>query len=330
MQRELVAYAHHASGYDHAIVFEALMRDQKLVRTIYNVICDSGDRYLSLSLRFFCDECIKVGRNCSTAENDDKRKQSNATLSDECNNAMKNQNMQNMQSSDREVIREERISSDPRYASLDERIIMELERDEGAMVVEEEEEEEEELEGEVDEEEVVVGPGGRTLQKKNCSRKIPPPPSCFCKDILGLKLIDSAKLLCGSLESLADNLKTTCKPDFCVKCTPDHSCEHCSELKEKNEVFFHTHKMVKRVHNDESFMNLYTGKSKFPHEFISGHHSLEVTSLPGKEYFFSSLTNCGISPDEYQQCLDRWEQLECKNLKDYMIAYLRSDVTILW
>ena len=334
VQRELIAYSHNGTGYDHAIVFEALMKDEKLVRSVYNVVCDSGDRYLSISLKFFCDDCIKVGRNCSTMDDDNKKKQSNVRMANtQSNDGNDTMNSQNMLTSNREDVREERISSDPKYASLDERIIMEMERNEGAMVEEEEEEEEEEeAEGELveEEEEAAVRAGGRSIVKKNCSRKIPPPPTCFCKDILGLKLLDSAKLLCGSLESLADNLYSTCKPDFCAKCTPDHSCQLCSELKEKNEVFFHTHKMVKSVHNDENMMNLYTGKSKFPHDYINGVHSLEVTSLPGEEYFFSSLTNCGISPNEYQQCLDRWNQLNCKNLKDYMVAYLRSDITILW
>ena len=310
VQRELVAYGHGSTNYDHAIIFDALMRDETTVRTVYNVICDAGDRYLSISLKFFCDECIKVGRNCQTMEEVDKKSRKvkdNGMNSNELNDVTSS-NETCMDASVLQTEREEQLSYDPRNASLEEEIIMVRER--------------EDQQAELDD--------GEPSAKKVCQRNIPPPASCYCKQILGLKLQDSARLLCGPLESLAENLITMCKPEECSLCTVDATCQNCTGLDETSKIFYHTNQMVNEIHGNDSLLSLYTGKSKFPHEAILGVETLEeVTTLPPKSDFFSSLTNNGITENEYLQCQERWKQLQCSNLKDYMVAYLRADVTIL-
>ena len=51
--------------------------------------------------------------------------------------------------------------------------------------------------------------------------------------------------------------------------------------------------------------------------------------LPGKEHFYSSLTNRKITDKEYEHVLDVWNKFERKTMKDYHDLYLKCDVLLL-
>ena len=51
--------------------------------------------------------------------------------------------------------------------------------------------------------------------------------------------------------------------------------------------------------------------------------------LPGKEKFYSSLTDRKISDKEYEHVLNIWERFEMKTAKDYLDLDLKSDILLL-
>ena len=56
---------------------------------------------------------------------------------------------------------------------------------------------------------------------------------------------------------------------------------------------------------------------------------LNVTCLPPKEKFLSSLTNEGISKEDYTRAQEVWKKFGCKTLWDYSEVYLKTDIAIL-
>ncbi|CAB4042482.1 Hypothetical predicted protein, partial [Paramuricea clavata] len=81
-----------------------------------------------------------------------------------------------------------------------------------------------------------------------------------------LRFIDSANFLQSSLQKLAENLSEN---EFNYK-----------------EEFFGKHPILKQ-------------EGVFPYEYIDCMEKLNETCLPSKEKFFSSLTNGGISDEDY-------------------------------
>ena len=52
-------------------------------------------------------------------------------------------------------------------------------------------------------------------------------------------------------------------------------------------------------------------------------------SLPPIEDFFNSLTNSPCSKEDYAYAQGLWRKLGCETLKDFLMAYLRTDVLLL-
>ena len=118
----------------------------------------------------------------------------------------------------------------------------------------------------------------------------------------GLKFVDSCNFIKASLATLCQNLKNA-----------------------GIENFIHT---KRHFDTDEKF-NLMIMKEVFPYEYMDSFDRFTKTQLPGNDAFFSSLTNSGISDQEYEHAKTVWNIFECETLQDFHDVYVKSDVLIL-
>ena len=70
-------------------------------------------------------------------------------------------------------------------------------------------------------------------------------------------------------------------------------------------------------------------KGVFCYEHIQDFSSLEETSLPPIESFYSKLTGEGISEEKFSRAQQVWGEFKMKNLWQYMTLYLIMDVVLL-
>jgi len=70
-------------------------------------------------------------------------------------------------------------------------------------------------------------------------------------------------------------------------------------------------------------------KGVFPYEYVASDFILEETSLPQKEYFYSKLKQSHISSEDYEFALEVFHEAKCRNIKDYLELYLKTDVLLL-
>ena len=75
--------------------------------------------------------------------------------------------------------------------------------------------------------------------------------------------------------------------------------------------------------------DLMKSKGIYPYEYVTSFETLNETSLPPKERFFSKLTNRGISELDYERAQHVWNEFNCETLWDYTILYLKQDVCLL-
>lgn len=114
-----------------------------------------------------------------------------------------------------------------------------------------------------------------------------------------LRFLDSFKFMASSLDSLAKNLKE-------------------DQFRELRKEF-----------PDENDFRRLIRKGIFPYEFVSSYDSLQTTSLPNQNQFYSSLTNTNVSDYDYKHAVDVWRHFQCKNMLDYSNLYLKTDVMLL-
>ena len=113
-----------------------------------------------------------------------------------------------------------------------------------------------------------------------------------------LVFIDSIQFMPSSLEALAGNLLPE---DFSI---------------------------VGQRWKGEDF-KLVTQKGVFPYEFLSSIEKLNTEGLPGKEDFYSTLNESGISDRDYERAQRVWNHFNMKTLRDYHDLYLETDVLLL-
>ena len=70
-------------------------------------------------------------------------------------------------------------------------------------------------------------------------------------------------------------------------------------------------------------------KGFYPYEYIDSIDRLQEKELPGKEKFYSTLTQKTITDSEYSHAQKVWETYNCKTLLDYHNLYLKTDVLLL-
>ena len=112
-----------------------------------------------------------------------------------------------------------------------------------------------------------------------------------------LRFIDSAQFLLASLDKL-------------VKASKDF---HITNIFEP----------------DLSRQALLLRKGVYPYEYMDSWERFEETQLPLIEEFYSTLTEEGISEEDYKHAQKVWETFQCKTLGDYHDLYLKTDVLLL-
>jgi len=110
-----------------------------------------------------------------------------------------------------------------------------------------------------------------------------------------IRFLDSYKFMSSSLASLVTNLK---RDDF----------KHLQKHYSKNQF------------------NLLLRKGVFPYDYFNSVNVLNETSLPSKEKFYSSLTEQGISDEDYAHAQNVWKTFNMKTFKDYHDLYMKVDV----
>lgn len=75
-------------------------------------------------------------------------------------------------------------------------------------------------------------------------------------------------------------------------------------------------------------LNIYR-KGVFPYEYFDSPAKLDQTSLPPRRFFYSKLKNESCSLQDYRYALKLWDKLACTTFKDFLVAYLKTDVSLL-
>ena len=71
---------------------------------------------------------------------------------------------------------------------------------------------------------------------------------------------------------------------------------------------------------------LLTKKGIYPYDYFNNTKKYNEQKLPNKEEFFNKIYNKNISDDVYNHAKNVFEKFECKNLLDYSILYLKTDL----
>ena len=71
---------------------------------------------------------------------------------------------------------------------------------------------------------------------------------------------------------------------------------------------------------------LLTKKGIYPYDYFDNAKKYNEQKLPNKEAFFDKINNKNILDEEYTHAKNVFEKFECKNLLDYSILYLKSDI----
>jgi len=121
-------------------------------------------------------------------------------------------------------------------------------------------------------------------------------------DIFYLRFIDSVKFLSASLDSLVENLVSSCDQPF--------------------DKFVHTREHLKPNPEVEK---LIFKKGEFPYNYFDSLERFKETSLPPKDAFYNILSETAISDESYDRALAVWEAFNCQTFKDYHDLYLTMD-----
>ena len=82
---------------------------------------------------------------------------------------------------------------------------------------------------------------------------------------------------------------------------------------------------LKQEFGEENY-KLLTKKGIYPYDYFDENQKYCETELPEKQKFFNKLNNKNISNEYYKHALNVFETFKCKDLLDYSILYLKSDI----
>ena len=82
---------------------------------------------------------------------------------------------------------------------------------------------------------------------------------------------------------------------------------------------------LKQEFGEENY-KLLTKKGIYPYDYFDEKEKYLETELPIKEKFFNKLNNKNISNDEYKHALKVFKTFGCKDLLEYSILYLKTDI----
>lgn len=162
----------------------------------------------------------------------------------------------------------------------------------------------------IDYHETTIIPENYTKYKAFCIRKH--------KHDLGYMFLDSMAFLNDKLEKLAKRHYDSgmeyniMKQIFTVK---------------ENQVNCLDEKLQCHV-NPDTFEKL-KFKGGYPYDYIDSIQKLDEINPPPIEAFFSTLKGEPCEPDDYQNFLQMYGRLNCRNFRDYHINYLWRDVALL-
>ena len=71
---------------------------------------------------------------------------------------------------------------------------------------------------------------------------------------------------------------------------------------------------------------LLTKKGIYPYDYIDKISKYNEQKLPDKKEFFNKINNKNISDEDYTHAKNVFEKFNCKNLLDYSILYLKTDL----
>ena len=67
-------------------------------------------------------------------------------------------------------------------------------------------------------------------------------------------------------------------------------------------------------------------KGIYPYDYFDNTEKYNEQKLPNKEEFFNKINNKNITDEDYNHAKNVFEKFECKNLLDYSILYLKTDL----
>ena len=67
-------------------------------------------------------------------------------------------------------------------------------------------------------------------------------------------------------------------------------------------------------------------KGIYPYDYVDNTKKYNEQNLPDKKEFFNKINNKDISDDDYTHAKNVFEKFKCKNLLDYSILYLKTDI----
>ena len=82
---------------------------------------------------------------------------------------------------------------------------------------------------------------------------------------------------------------------------------------------------LKQEFGEENY-KLLTKKGIYPYDYFDKKEKYLETELPKKEKFFNKLNNKNISNEDYKHALKVFKTFECKDLLEYTIMYLKTDI----
>ena len=82
---------------------------------------------------------------------------------------------------------------------------------------------------------------------------------------------------------------------------------------------------LKQEFGEENYQ-LLTKKGIYPYDYFDNTKKYNEKKLPDKEEFFNKINNKNISDEDYNHAKNVFEKFKCKNLLDYSILYLKTDI----
>ena len=82
---------------------------------------------------------------------------------------------------------------------------------------------------------------------------------------------------------------------------------------------------LKQEFGEENY-KLLTKKGIYPYDYFDEKEKYNETELPEKQKFFNKLNDKNVSNDEYKHALNVFKTFKCKDLLDYYILYLKTDI----
>ena len=72
--------------------------------------------------------------------------------------------------------------------------------------------------------------------------------------------------------------------------------------------------------------DLLTKKGIYPYDYFDNIKKYKELNLPDQKEFFNKINNKNISDEDYNHAINVFEKFNCKNLLDYSILYLKTDI----